>query len=180
MCYICDLSVRWNVYSKPQRKYSLSGKIIINGHRDYLGLSFYIHHKYFLWQPNLLLMPSFISSNTLPLSPPLSVSPLSCSLPTTFCSVFNPVMSNTLDQSINAFCKELFSFLKVAPTQNILVLKLNQRNAVTMNRHKTSFVSVIFKTSWFFLVAHLKLAYLTCQMDVLPMFEVGCLTQASV
>jgi len=54
-------------------------------------------------------------SNTLPLSlsPSLSVSPLPCSLPVTFDSVFNPVVHYHLDHSINTFCKELFSFQRL-------------------------------------------------------------------
>ncbi len=43
----------------------------------------------------------------------LSVSPLSCSLPTTFGSVFNTVMHYHLDHSINVFCEELFSFQRL-------------------------------------------------------------------
>ena len=94
-----------------------------NGHLNDLGLSFYIRHKYFLQRPILLLTPSLISSNTLPLS--LSVSPLSCSLPRTSIWVFNPVMSNKKYHWINAFCKELFSFLKVAPTQKSAIRAMN-------------------------------------------------------
>ncbi len=48
----------------------------------------------------------------------LSVSPLSCSPPTTFGPIFNPVVLYRLDHSINAFCKELFSFQRAAPTWN--------------------------------------------------------------
>jgi hypothetical protein len=50
-------------------------------------------------------------STSLPLS--LSVSPLFCSLSTTFHSVFNPVVSEVHDHSINALCKELFSFQRL-------------------------------------------------------------------
>jgi len=50
-------------------------------------------------------------SDAQPLS--LSLSLLSCSLPTTFGSVFNPVMHYHLDHSINTFRKELFSYQRL-------------------------------------------------------------------
>ncbi len=49
----------------------------------------------------------------------LSLSAISLSPHNLFCWVFNPVVSNIHDHSINAFCKELFSFKKVAPIQNV-------------------------------------------------------------
>jgi len=51
----------------------------------------------------------------------LSVSPLSCSLPTTFGSVFNTVVHYHLDYSINIFCKELFSFQRLHLYEKILL-----------------------------------------------------------
>jgi hypothetical protein len=112
---ICDLSVGQNVYSKLTEKILLVWKTIISGQLDGLRLSSHIGQKYFLERSNLLPTPSFICSNTLPLSLPLSLSasPLSCSFPTTLLSVFNPVMHYHLDHSINAFCKELFSFQRM-------------------------------------------------------------------
>ncbi len=92
------------------RKYSQPRKIIISGRLDYFGLSFYNCYKYFLLRSNSLLMPSPVRSNALPLSPSLSVSPLSCSLPTIFLRVFKPIVSTNQDHSINTFWKELFSF----------------------------------------------------------------------
>ncbi len=113
LCCTSDLLVGWNVYSKQQRKYFIWDNNH-NGHPNNLGLSLYICQKIFLQRPILLLMQSLICSNTLPLSPSL----LSCSLPTTFCWVFNPVVSNNNHHWINTFGKELFSFLKVTPTRN--------------------------------------------------------------
>ncbi len=52
-------------------------------------------------------------SPSLSLSLSLSVSPSSCSLPATFCGVFNPVVSNKKYHWINTFCKELFSFQRL-------------------------------------------------------------------
>jgi hypothetical protein len=43
----------------------------------------------------------------------LPVSLLSCSLSTTFDSVFNPVVHYHRDHSINIFCKESFSFQRL-------------------------------------------------------------------
>jgi hypothetical protein len=92
-----------------------------NGHLNDFGLFFYMQQKYFLQWPILLPMPSPICSNTHThthththtLS--LFVSLLSCSLSTTFHWVSNPVESNKKYHWINAFHKELFSFLKVVP-----------------------------------------------------------------
>ncbi len=50
---------------------------------------------------------------TLCLSPSLSVSPLSCSFPTTLRSVFNPVVHYHHDHSINAFHNVLFSLQRM-------------------------------------------------------------------
>ncbi len=97
-----------------------------NGHLNDLVLSFYICHQYFLQQPILLPTPSLICSNTLS-PPPLSLSLCYLALsPQLSHWVFNPVMSNNHDHWINAFCKELFSFLRVAPTWNKIVIFLHR------------------------------------------------------
>ncbi len=128
-----------------------------NGHLNDLGLSFPIHHKYFLQWPILLLMPSLICSNTHTYSLSLSVSLLSCSLPTTLLSVFNPVVSNNHDHSINAFHKELFSFLKVVPTWNIikrknkswhLKLYINHNLMYSLHSSCRKCYQLILNTSW--------------------------------
>ncbi len=88
------------------------------GHLNDLGLSLYIRHKYFLQRPILLPM---LSTHLQQHSAPFTLLSLCLSAillcPTTRHWVFNPVVSNNNDHWINTFRKELFSFLKVAPTQ---------------------------------------------------------------
>ncbi len=104
---ICDLSVRQNVVSNLTENILIVGKQSL---ADILIVSEYPPTSATNTLSNDQIYHLF--SETLCLSPS-SVSPLSCSLPTMFASVFKPCCALSCYHWINVFRKELFSFQRL-------------------------------------------------------------------
>ncbi len=121
--HIGDLSVGWKVWVKRAEKYNTI-KIIPPKFLEIILMSILIKSQIILPLAviNICPMVKFIADaktlSLLHLSPflSLSVSRLSCSLPTTFRCVFNPVALTKSYHWINEFCQMLFSFIRVAYT----------------------------------------------------------------
>jgi hypothetical protein len=125
--HIGDLLVGWKVWVKSAEKNNTI-KIIPPKLSEIILMSILI--KYLIILPlaviNICPTVKFIAdaktlllqcSISLPFS--LSVSLLSCSLPTNFRCVFNPVVLMKSYHWINKFCQMLFSFIWVAYTKNL-------------------------------------------------------------